>query len=82
MAIWNNDALPPSQQQFPSDPLAPFATYEAQDLEGINRFVNAPAPIILDAYKVAACFPEALTTALIEEKQSISAASKLRGGRI
>lgn len=81
LAIWNNEVLPPSQRQFPFDPLAPFATYPAQNLEEIDRFVNASAPIILDANKVATCFPDALTTALLEAKQAIRAASKLRGGR-
>lgn len=82
LAIWNNEVLPPAQRQFPLDPLAPFATYKAQDLQEIDHFVNASAPIILDAYKVTTCFPEALTAALVEMKREIRAASTFRGGRV
>ena len=82
LAIWNNEVLPPSQRQFPFDPLTPFATYPAQSLEEIDRFVNASAPIILDAYKITNCFPDALTAALVDAKQAIRTASQLRRGRI
>lgn len=83
LAIWNNSVLPSDQGQFRCDRLAPYATYEADSLEEINRFLNAPTVIVLDAFKVAACLPGALIESLKNAKLALLQARRdVRGDHV
>ncbi|WIY26960.1 MerR family transcriptional regulator [Parasedimentitalea psychrophila] len=79
LAVWSNSALPENRRQFPLDPLAPFATYQAELIGEIDHVVNAPAPIILDAVKVLDCLPKELFDALLKAKREMREQRKQMG---
>ena len=71
LAIWNNEASGQNPQFQGFSQYPPWETYAADDFEEIYRFIQAPAPIVVDLHKIAKAFPDALMAAMLTAMEEL-----------
>lgn len=71
LAIWNNEASGPNPQFTGFSQYPPWETYPADDFEEIYRFIQAPAPIVVDLHKITKAFPDALKAAMLTAMEEL-----------
>jgi hypothetical protein len=63
VAVWDNSALPQDLRKFPSDPLAPWASYH-MSLRDEWQALGIPAATVIDVRLLPYAFPKNLIGAI------------------